>query len=102
MTSLALATHAQVSFEYPHDSNYDKRLVGEEKRPGGVRVQDITFRNLQGGRTAAYLILPPGRDKSAAALFVHWYDSEAKNSNRMQFLEEAVELARHGLLSLLV
>jgi pimeloyl-ACP methyl ester carboxylesterase len=84
------------------DSNYEERVLGEEKRAGGVRVQDITFRNLQGGRTAAYLVLPPGHKKNAAALYVHWYESEAKNSNRTQFLEEAVELAGHGLLSLLV
>jgi len=102
MTSLVLAAHAQVSFEYSHNSNYDKRLAGEEKRPGGLRVQDITFRNLQGGRTAAYLLLPPGRGKSPAALFVHWYDSEAQNSNRTQFLREAEALARIGLVSLLV
>src|SRR5258708_34159672 len=99
-TSLAL--NAQISFDDVRDSNYDQRLVSEEKHPGGVRVQDITFRNLAGGRTAAYLVLPPGRGINAPALFVHWYDSEAKNSNRTQFLEEAVELARHGLLSLLV
>src|SRR6266849_35729 len=92
----------QVSFEYERFDEYDQRVAGEEKRPGGVRVLDITFRNLAGGRTAAYVVLPPGRGKNAAALFVHWYESEAKNSNRTQFLEEAVELARHGLLSLLV
>jgi cephalosporin-C deacetylase-like acetyl esterase len=47
-------------------------------------------------------VVPPGKDRTAGALFVHWYNPEAMNSNRTQFLNEAVELARHGLVSLLV
>lgn len=67
-----------------------------------MEVKDIRFKSLTGGETAAYLVVPPGAAKCAGALFVHWYESEAKNSNRTQFLDEAVELGRHGLISLLV
>jgi dienelactone hydrolase len=68
----------------------------------GVRIEDISFANLTGGRTEAYLVIPPGEAKTAGALFIHWYESESPLSNRKQFLEEATALARHGLLSLLV
>jgi len=67
-----------------------------------VRIDDISFAALEGGRTEAYRVSPPGRGRTAGALFVHWYDSESPLSNRKQFLNEAVELARHGLVSLLV
>ena len=56
-------------------------------------MEDISFRTLLGGRTAAYRVLPPGTNRTAGALFVHWYDSESMTSNRTQFLNEAVELA---------
>jgi cephalosporin-C deacetylase-like acetyl esterase len=91
-----------VPFDFERGGAYEFQRVGLEKRPGGIVIEDVTFPNLSGGRTAAYLVTPPGRGAHPAALFVHWYESEAKNSNRTQFLEEAVELAHHGLLSLLV
>lgn len=69
---------------------------------GSVRIDDISFANLAGARTAAYLVLPPGRGKGAGALFVHWFSPESPLSNRRQFLDEAVELGRSGLRSLLV
>jgi cephalosporin-C deacetylase-like acetyl esterase len=100
--AVAHLTFAQApSFTYDRSQPLDIQRVATEQR-GGVRVEDITFRNLAGGRTEAYLILPAGQGKTPGALFVHWYESESPLSNRKQFLEEAVELGRHGLISLLV
>ena len=100
--AVALAAIAQTpSFDYDHAKPLDIRVAGTETR-GMVRIDDISFTSLDGGRTAAYVVIPPGRAKAAGALFVHWYESESPLSNRKQFLNEAVELARHGLLSLLV
>jgi dienelactone hydrolase len=96
-----LAATQTPSFDYDRAKPLDIRVAGTEMR-GMVRIDDISFASLEGGRTAAYLIIPPGRGKVAGALFVHWYDSESPLSNRKQFLNEAVELARHSLLSLLV
>ena len=67
-----------------------------------AQVEDVTFLNASGGSTAAYLVSPARRAKSPAVLFVHWYDSETTNSNRTQFLGEAVTLAGQGVVSLLV
>lgn len=89
------------SFDYDRNKPLDIRVAGTEAR-GEVRIDDISFAAAAGGRTEAYLVLPPGRGKSAGALFVHWYESESPLSNRKQFLNEAVDLARHGLISLLV
>ena len=100
--AISLVAAAQSpSFDYDRAKPLDIRVAGTETR-GMVRIDDISFASLEGGRTAAYLVIPPGRGKVAGALFVHWYDSESLLSNRKQFLNEAVELARHGLVSLLV
>jgi len=100
--AIALVATAQTpSFDYDRAKPLDIRVSGTETR-GTVRIDDISFASLDGGRTDAYLLTPPGRGKAAGALFVHWYDSESPLSNRKQFLNEAVELAGHGLVSLLV
>jgi cephalosporin-C deacetylase-like acetyl esterase len=98
----ALSVFAQAaSFDYDHSRPLDIRKMGSEER-NGVRVEDITFASVAGGRTEAYLVSPPGGGKTAGALFVHWYESESPLSNRKQFLEEAIALGRRGLTSLLV
>ena len=100
--AFALVATAQTpSFDYDRAKPLDIRVAGTETR-GTVRIDDISFASVEGGRTEAYLVTPPGQGKTAGALFVHWYDSESPLSNRKQFLNEAVELAQHGLVSLLV
>jgi dienelactone hydrolase len=79
---------------------FDIQTVKTERR-GDVEVRDITFASLSGSRTAAYLIVPPRQTKRAAILFVHWYEPPNPTSNRTQFVDEAVELARRGVISLL-
>ena len=99
---LALSLFGQtLSFDYDHTVPFAIQVLGAEHR-GDVQVEDISFRTLLGGRTAAYRVLPPGKDRTAGALFVHWYNPESMTSNRTQFLNEAVELAKRGLVSLLV
>ena len=99
---LALSLLGQTpSFDYDHTVPFAIQVLGVEHR-GDVQVEDISFRTLLGGRTAAYRVVPPGKDRTAGALFVHWYNPESMTSNRTQFLNEAVELAKRGLVSLLV
>ena len=88
-------------FEYDHKLPLDKIQMGVEER-SGVKVHDITYANLTGGRTAAYLVPTAARGRSAAVLFVHWYEPPSKSSNRTQFLDQAVELAKAGTTSLLI
>jgi hypothetical protein len=66
-----LAAAQTPSFDYDRTKPLDIRVAGAETR-GSVRIDDISFASLEGGRTAAYLVTPPGRGKAAAALFVHW------------------------------
>lgn len=102
LSSLALASgQSAPSFDYETSLPFAIQLLGVEHR-SGVDIEDMSFRNLLGGRTLAYRVLPAGKAQAPGALFVHWYDPDSMTSNRTQFLNEAVELARHGLISLLV
>jgi pimeloyl-ACP methyl ester carboxylesterase len=50
----------------------------------------------------AYLVEPVGGGRGAAICFLHWFDTEAPDGNRTQFLDEARALARqHGVVSVL-
>ncbi len=88
-------------FEYNRELPLNRKDIGVQDRVG-VKVYDITFANLTGGNTAAYLIPSVKKGRPAGALFVPWYDPPSKDSNRAQFLGQALELARLGTTSLLI
>jgi predicted esterase len=69
---------------------------------GTVRTRTIVFTTRPGVRRAASLIGPVDQPIRAGALFLHWYEPEAVDSNRTQFEPEAALLAGQGVLSLLV
>lgn len=80
----------------------DVRPAGERSRDG-VEERQFTFTTPFGRRRAAFMVRPErGEEPFAAILYVHWYESEAPNSNRTQFLGEAIDLAGRGVVSLLV
>jgi hypothetical protein len=64
----------------------------------GARIHDLRLE--EAGE--AYLVEPMDGGRGAAVLFLHWFDTEAPDGNRTQFLDEAVGLARdHGVVSML-
>ena len=72
----------------------------EKKSKGrsGAEVVDVVY--AAGDRqVSAYLVRPKGKPR-AAVLWAHWYGEEA-NTNRTEFLPEAVSLAKDGVVSLL-
>jgi pimeloyl-ACP methyl ester carboxylesterase len=63
----------------------------------GVRIHDIRVAD-----TEAYLVEPVEGGRGSGLLFLHWFDTEAPDGNRTQFLDEASALARaHGAVSVL-
>jgi cephalosporin-C deacetylase-like acetyl esterase len=102
--AFALTGHAQTTsdalFAYNQNSPLSVKEASAEKR-GDVTVRDITFVAQPGGHEVkAYVVVPAGNGPFAAILWVHWLGEE--KSNRTQFLEEAVELAPKGVVSVLV
>ncbi|HSM01842.1 MAG TPA: hypothetical protein VK960_05295 [Acidimicrobiia bacterium] len=69
------------------------------ERRGPAVVVDATY-GAPDGEVESYVVEPadPG---GAGVLFLHWFDSEAPDGNRTQFVEEAVALAKQGVVSLL-
>lgn len=67
-----------------------------------VRVREIAFTDADGRATDATLISPGAPGRHPGVLFVHWYGPEHTNSNRTQYVPDALALARRGIVSLLV
>ena len=63
----------------------------------GALVHDVRIAD-----TDAFLVEPRERGRGPAVLFLHWFDTEAPDGNRTQFLDEASQLAAdHGVVSVL-
>ena len=105
--AFVLTGHAQTKsdasaslFAYTQNSPLSVKEVSAENR-GDVTIRDITFVPRPGGREVkAYVVVPAGNGPFAGILWVHWLGEE--KSNRTQFLDEAVELAPKGVVSVLV
>lgn len=88
-------------YDYDTKAPLDVQMGATATRQAAV-LRELTYSKLAGGRTGATLVTPKATGRHAAVLFVHWYDSDATNSNRTQFLDEAVDLAQSGAVSLLI
>ena len=71
--------------------------------PTPIRRDDPRTSDVRVGSTGeAYLVEPAGGGRGPAILFLHWFDTEAPDGNRTQFLAEAEDLARDaGVVSIL-
>ena len=94
------AEPADAIFDYNHAAPQNVQEVGHETR-GAALVHDLTFTPVD-KPVKAYLVTPAaGPGSHAAILYVHWL-GEPATTNRTEFLDEAVTLAGHGVVSLLV
>ena len=91
----------------PEMRNYQKleskdiRVLGKSVEDG-IENQLMVIQTPFGYRRMAELFKPENGDSLAAILYVHWYEPEAHDSNRSQFVEEAKEMARSGAACLLI
>ena len=88
-------------FTYDRGASLNVKQISVRVRDG-VTIQDITYTGSNGDTVPAYLVIPKGSGKFAAVIWGHWLMPGAANSNRKEFLEEAVELAPAGVVSLLI
>lgn len=89
-------------FDYEQNASLNITEESSSVRDG-VTVKAITYPSPVGGKLIhADLVVPPGDGPFSAILFVHWYEPESANSNRTQFMDEALMMAREkGVISLL-
>jgi dienelactone hydrolase len=90
-------------FAYHRRAAYDIRQVSTRPQQDAL-VRDFTYATPFNRRRAAYLVRPESgaQDHLAAVLYVHWYEPESPDSNRTQFLDEAIQLASRGVVSMLI
>ena len=86
---------------YNKDLPYIFRLISRSTEKG-VESQLLVTSSPFGYRRMAELIQPENQAPHAAILYVHWYEPEAPDSNRRQFVAEATEMANRGAVCLLI
>ncbi len=88
-------------FDYDRNRPLDVREAAVQDR-AGVTVHDISYASPMGGRVPAYLVVPPGKGPFAAVVWGHWYWDNSPARNRTEFLDEAVAIAKAGVVSLMI
>ncbi len=97
-------------WDYDRNAPFAIQEAGVQDR-GGIKVHDISYAvptgdraaslGPNGGRVTAYLIVPPGKGPFPAVIYGHWCMPGSEKLNRTEFLDEAVVLARSGVIALL-
>jgi dienelactone hydrolase len=88
-------------FDYDSRSPLELRETNIEKR-GNVMLIEVNYAGASGDRVPAYLVLPHGGDNHPAIIWGHWLMKGSPFANKDEFLEEALVLARAGVISVLV
>ena len=97
-------------WDYETKSPLAIQQAGVQQRDG-VKIHDLSYAvpagdraaslGPNGGRVPAYLVVPPGKGPFPAVIYGHWCMPGSAMLNRTEFLEEAVVLARSGVIALL-
>ena len=87
--------------EYPKLNPADVRVLMQRKEEG-YEKQLLVFQTSFGYPRMAELFTPEGEGPHLLILFIHWYEPESHDSNRSQFVEEAIEMAKAGAICLTV
>ena len=90
----------------PHFDN-DSRAALETRetdvqKRGNVRLIELNYAGASGDRVPAYLLIPSGSGPFPAIIWGHWLMKGSPLANKDEFLEEALVLARSGVVSLLI
>lgn len=87
-------------FEYDQKAPLGTKILGVQRRTHAT-IYDLTYESPKGGLVPAYLVVPKGRGPFPAIVWGHWCWTNSSMRNRKQFLDEALLLARSGVVSLL-
>ena len=77
------------------------KIVMREAR-GEVLIEDLVFKTSLDDWVAAYRVSSTATKPAPAIMFVHWLETSQPTSNRSQFLDEAIELAKRGSVTSLL
>lgn len=94
IVAIAFSAHAQ--FDYDAKQPLDAKTLRTSTR-GSIRIEEIEYASPHGGVVPAIIVSPQNGRKNAGVLFAHW-----GLGDRHSFVEEAVDLARLGAVSILI
>ena len=101
----ACASQPKAVFDYDASVPFDVKINLQTERDG-VTITDLSYASYDPnfspsmhGRTVAYLVTPQGDGPFAGMIYMHWLGNA--NNSRKEFLDEAVQLAQHGVVCLL-
>jgi cephalosporin-C deacetylase-like acetyl esterase len=83
-------------FDYDRSLSLDLKEIGVEDK-SGASVHDVSYTSPKGGRVTAYLVIPSRKGKFAGVIFMH-----SRPGSRKNFLDEALQFAKAGVVSLLI
>lgn len=88
---------------FSYDAKTDHKISEDSVfYKNNILVRGISFIscNPVHGRVKAYLVMPSSQPPYAGIIYFHWLGHP--NGNRNEFLDEAVEMADHSVLSILI
>jgi dienelactone hydrolase len=88
-------------YSYNSKAALSTRETDVQKR-GDVRVIELNYAGAEDSRVPAYLLIPPGKGPFAGVIWGHWLKPGSPLANKDEFLEEAMALARSGVVSVLI
>jgi dienelactone hydrolase len=109
---LAASADDDLARHWAYDKNQPLEMsqAGVQEREG-IKIYDITYKSPVGDRASlvgpnggvvtAYLVVPPGKGPFPVVIYGHWCMPGSEKENRKEFLDEAIVLARSGVISLL-
>ena len=83
-------------FDYDQAAPVDLRY-GSTRTEATAVIHDVSYPSPRGGVVAAYLVVPLQEGPFAGIVFLHW-----GLGGRAEFLDEAVDLAARGVVSILI
>jgi dienelactone hydrolase len=108
---MAQEAHDQLLGHWAYDNNAPLNFKHQGVRKSGdINIYDITYSAPVGNRGAmagpnagvvpASLVVPPGKGPFPAVIYAHWCMPGSDKMHRTEFLDEAILLARSGVISL--
>jgi dienelactone hydrolase len=93
-----LASH----FNYPARMALDFNEAGVEQKGHALLIELTYVGQGDDDHVPAYLVMPGGNGPYPAIIWGHWLQKGSRLANRDEFLDEALALARSGVVSLLI
>jgi dienelactone hydrolase len=103
-TSAAVAGELDLATESCKPLALKRQAITHPQVPDSLKVVNLDYSACDGKPLKAYLISSSNvqAGKQPAILYVHWFDPRVKNSNREEFVAEAVAYVQKGGVTLLV